>query len=460
MRVVNALPALYRAKRCVISGDEKQLPPTTFFGSRNERSNDDNGDAVDPSLGLDSELDPTQDEDAEASTPRFDPQLLRASERHIKDCEDLLALARGLLPEASLDIHYRSEYRELIAFSNAAYYGGRLNVPLRKSTEEVRRARPIEVRRIDGLYSNQTNPQEADAVVALLCELWTSNANPPTVGVVTFNMKQAELISARLDAKADQDRTFSNALLRERTRKTQGEDVGFFVKNLENVQGDERDWIVFSTTFGRDENDVFKRSFGALNQQGGERRLNVAVTRAKQKVVVVTSMPIAEISSFLGKGRAPTMARDYLQSYMRYAELIDQSEFRSAASILNAFEGTAQLEDRATEVEPDELVKQALATLHSEGFAAELMPPEDAFSLDIAVSEPTGARYVLGIEIDSPRHPLLRHARAREVWRPKLLARSGLSLHRIASAEWVRNPEGERSRLIMAARTAVNGAEA
>ena len=111
-------------------------------------------------------------------------------------------------------------------------------------------------------------------------EVWARDENPPTVGVVTFNMKQAELISSRLDAKGDQDRAFGKALIRERTRKAQGEDVGFFVKNLENVQGDERDWIVFSTTFGRDEEGVFRRSFGALNQQGGERRLNVAVTRA------------------------------------------------------------------------------------------------------------------------------------------------------------------------------------
>ena len=128
----------------------------------------------------------------------IDQRELDASERHIKDCEDLLTLASGLLPPASLDIHYRSAYRELIAFSNAAYYGGKLNVPVRRPAEDVQRAKPIEVRRVDGLYKNQTNGDEAAAIVDLLSDLWTSMPTPPTVGVVTFNMKQAELIEARL----------------------------------------------------------------------------------------------------------------------------------------------------------------------------------------------------------------------------------------------------------------------
>ena len=457
MRVVNALPALYRAKRCVVSGDEKQLPPTSFFGSRADSADGETGDDPLETYAPDGELD-SIDEDAEAA-PRFDPRALQIAERHIKDCEDLLALSRGHLPETSLDIHYRSQYRELIAFSNAAYYGGRLNVPVRKSPAEVLRAKPIVVVRVDGTYKNQTNSDEADAVVDYLAKLWSREANPPTVGVVTFNMKQAECIQSRLDQRADQDKAFGKALLRERTRKAQGEDVGFFVKNLENVQGDERDWIIFSTTFGRDENDVFKRAFGALNQQGGERRLNVAVTRAKQKVVIVTSMPVSEISDALGSSRPPVRARDYLQIYMQYAELVSSGDMDSAIKLLEMF-GPADLRAPAMhQAEPDELIVQAQACLLAEGFEAHLLPREDAFSLDIAVTEPESSSYILGVEFDSPRHHLLRHARAREVWRPKLLARSGLRLHRISSAEWVRNPDAERARLIIATREALKGAK-
>lgn len=453
MRVADAIPALFRAKRCVISGDEKQLPPTNFFGARGDSTTDDYAGADD---AFSSDDDMTIEEDAEAGARR-DSEALRIAERHIKDCEDLLALARGFLPETSLDIHYRSAYRELIAFSNAAYYGGRLNVPVHRSPQEIATAKPIEIRRVDGVYRNQTNPDEAMAVVEMLADLWNSGAEPPTVGIVTFNMKQAELIDRALTTRADLDTKFSRALIRERTRKAGGEDVGLFVKNLENVQGDERDWIIFSTTFGRDEDGVFKRFFGALNQQGGERRLNVAVTRAKRKVVMVTSMPTSEISTMLSHRREPTMARDYLQLYVQYAELLNQGEHGEAAKLLDLF-GAAGRATVGVPPEPDELVAQALAVLKTAGFAAHLMPREDAFSLDIAVSEPASARYIMGVEIDSPRHALLRHARAREIWRPKLIARSGLKLHRISSAAWVRNPDGERARLIAAARSTLEGA--
>ncbi|MDX2308764.1 MAG: AAA domain-containing protein [Hyphomicrobium sp.] len=453
MRVVNALPALFRAKRAIISGDEKQLPPTNFFGTKLDAPDPVDDDLEDPWAVPDDDL--VEDgADAEAGSASIDQRELDASERHIKDCDDLLTLASGLLPPASLDIHYRSAYRELIAFSNAAYYGGKLNVPVRRPAEDVQRAKPIEVRRVDGLYRNQTNEDEAAGVVDLLADLWTAMPTSPTVGVVTFNMKQAELIEARLQQRADEDRRFASSLDRERTRSAEGEDVGFFVKNLENVQGDERDWIVFSTTFGRDENGVFKRVFGALNQQGGERRLNVAVTRAKQKVVLVTSMPTAEISSFIGQRRAPTMARDYLQGYMRYAELVHEGAFEAASSILNAFDSKPHYAMSGPEPAADELVLQALEALQREGFDASLMPMEDAFSLDIAVKHPATGLYALGVEFDSPRHHLLQQARAREVWRPKLLARSGLTLYRIQSSSWVQNQTRERERLIHAARAA------
>ena len=110
--------------------------------------------------------------DAEAEAAEQRQRQTTENRRHVKECEDLLALSRGLLPQASLDIHYRSSYRELIAFSNAAYYEGRLNVPVRRPLAEVARFKPIEVRRIDGLYRAQTNPDEAAAIVDFLSGLW------------------------------------------------------------------------------------------------------------------------------------------------------------------------------------------------------------------------------------------------------------------------------------------------
>ncbi len=406
MRVANAVPALFRARRCVVSGDDKQLPPTSFFGSRleSEEEDIDDDDWVDADTG-----------DAEAESAERSRRQISENRRHVKDCEDLLALSRGLLPQASLDIHYRSTYRELIAFSNTAYYDGRLNVPVRRPPAEVAQFKPIEVRRVDGVYRSQTNPEEAAAVVDYLSGLWRGNPQPPTIGVVTFNMKQADLIRAEIARRADSDRTFGKAFERESNRKDRDEDVGFFVKNLENVQGDERDWVLFSTTFGRDEAGVFKRVFGALGQQGGERRLNVAVTRAKQKVLLFTSMPTSDISSFLGGRREPNLARDYLQAYLRYCELVDAGDFAEATTLLSAFPRGEQPGERGGVRETDALVDDALDLLERNGFDASLMPADDAFAVDIAVTHPTTGLYAFGVEFDAPRHSLLSSARAREI---------------------------------------------
>ena len=139
---------------------------------------------------------------------------------------------------------------------------------------------------------------------------------------------------------------------------------------------------------------------------------------------------------------------------MRYAELVHEGEFEAASGVLNAFDSKPHYAMSGPEPAADELVLQALEALQREGFDASLMPMEDAFSLDIAVKHAVTGLYALGVEFDSPRHHLLQQARAREVWRPKLLARSGLPLHRIQSSSWVQNPTRGRERLIQAARAA------
>ena len=130
------------------------------------------------------------------------------------------------------------------------------------------------------------------------------------MGVVTFNLRQADMIEGLLEKRAETDADFQRALEEERARTEQGEDMGFFVKNLENVQGDERDVIVFSTTFGRDARGTFRRHFGALGQRGGERRLNVAITRARERVILITSLPVPEIADLLSVDRRPRTPRE------------------------------------------------------------------------------------------------------------------------------------------------------
>jgi primosomal replication protein N'' len=313
------LPTLFRSKVVVVSGDDKQMPPTSFFSSKVESDEAALFDGEEPE-------DDATEEERDAYTETW-------NRREIKDCPDLLHLARVALPTRLLQIHYRSAYRELIAFSNASFYGNRLSVPVRHPDDVVRKIKPIEVCRSDGLYKNQSNLKEATDVVGYLAKMW-SVSSPPSVGVVTFNRKQADLIEEVIENKAENDRGFRDALMRERERTEDGEDMSFFVKNVENVQGDERDVVVFSTTFGRNEHGTFRRNFGVLGQAGGERRLNVAVTRARKKIVLMTSMPVAEISNMPATRRQPAVPRDYLQAYLEYASTVSDGAADSGRALL------------------------------------------------------------------------------------------------------------------------------
>jgi primosomal replication protein N'' len=445
--VEHALPALYRAKRAVVSGDEKQMPPTSFFISRLDSDEDELFDA--------DEID-----DAVTETERAALEEKR-SRREIKDCEDLLTLARNCLPQAMLEIHYRSNFRELIDFSNAAYYGGNLYVPVQKPEGRVKRDRPIIVQRINGCYKSQVNEAEAAAVVDLVARIWQDAGNRrPSLGVVTFNRKQADLISDRLEERAEKDAEFRRVMAAESQRKQEGEDMSFFVKNVENVQGDERDVVVFSTTFGRNESGVFRRTFGVLGQQGGERRLNVAVTRARDKVILVTSMPIAEISDMLATGRPPGIARDYLQSYMDYASKVSDGELANAREVAakcrlglgpdNATGARENVDGFVLSV--GEFLKTLSVKAHPTG--------DGLFGLDFAVEHPQSGGYALGIECDGPTHGLLRRARARDIWRAEVLRRSMPKIHRVSSHAWLHDADHERERLAQAVQSVLATAAA
>lgn len=449
MPVEYALPTLFRGKVSVVSGDEKQMPPTAFFASKVES---------DEANSFDGEL---PDEDAtEEEKDAFDETWNR---REIKDCPDLLQLARANLPNARLQIHYRSAFRELIGFSNAAFYANDLSVPVRHPEEIVRAKRPIEMVKVDGVYQEQTNPNEAERVIDVLAQLWSApNGQRPSVGVVTFNRKQADLIEDLLEARAEEDAAFRAAYSQECERYEDGEDMSVFVKNVENVQGDERDVIIFSSTFGRNAQGSFLRLFGVLGQKGGERRLNVAVTRSRQKVFMVTSMPIAEISDLLSTRRAPATPRDFLQGYMEYARLISTGEFNSAKALLARLTPRREAVRAVAhgDIATDAFYRAVGEYLCSLGYEVKASEDADAFGLDYAIEHPQTGLFAIGIECDSPRHPLLEHARAREVWRPQVLERSLPVLHRVSCHGWYHDGEQERVRLLNAVKMAMQVREA
>ena len=433
MPVEYALPSLFRGEIVVISGDEKQMPPTAFFASRVEN---DEADIYDG-----------EDLDEDATEVERETYTETWNRREIKDCPDLLQLGKSSLPTTTLQIHYRSAYRELIGFSNASFYADRLSVPVRHPDEEIRRAKPLEVIRVDGIYADQSNEAEALKVVELLADIWRDNAIAPTIGVVTFNRKQADLIEETLEDHAEADSWFRSMLGRERERVEKGEDVSFFVKNVENVQGDERDYIIFSSTFGKNAQGTFRRNFGVLGQKGGERRLNVAVTRAKTKVIIVTSMPISDISDMLSSRRKPASPRDYLQGYLEYARSMSDGDFSNARSLMERMI-TDRSGSRYREQEGlDGFATSVAEYLDELGVTADRVNDGTAFALDFAIADPQTGHYGLGIECDAPRHRILESARAREVWRPSVLSRSIPVIHRLSSHAWYHSREQEQERL-------------
>jgi len=287
-RLEEALPVLLRGKRVVIAGDPKQLPPTRFFEQA---------------------LAESDDVSAETAEEVFQQQQSEA--------EDLLSAALNLnVQEAFLDVHYRSRNEALIGFSNEAFYGGRLQ-PIPGHPRNKALQTPIKLVRVDGVYHERGNEAEAKAAAALVAEL-LDDKESPSIGVACFNLNQRDLILDALDERAATDAKFAERL--ETARKRQGRDSfeGLFVKNLENVQGDERDHMIISTTFGPDTEGKFRRNFGALSRLGGERRLNVLVTRARSMVHVLTSIPRGEYASPepLTPDQRPT-GRHQLYAYLR-----------------------------------------------------------------------------------------------------------------------------------------------
>jgi hypothetical protein len=446
MPVEQAIPTMFRGKRVIVAGDEKQMPPSSFFASRVDGTDDDDDDSPE---GMDEGATESERAAREESWNR----------REIKDCPDLLQLARSVLPTTTLQIHYRSKYRELISYSNSAFYQGQLSVPARYPQTEILRAKPIEVIRADGIYESQTNPIEADKVVEILAKIWLENPEPPSIGVVTFNRKQADVVEDAVQRYAAENPAFLRVFERESDRIQNNEDMRFFVKNVENVQGDERDVIIFSTTFGKDKHGAFRRTFGVLGQSGGERRLNVAVTRAREKVVLVTSMPINDVSDWLSSGRAPNKPRDYLQAYLDYASRLSGGDVAISSVFANRMQ-TGQprdVENTGISELGDGFAGSVASFIRELGHQPISTSDGDAFGLDFAVEDPRTGLFGIGIECDAPRHSLLQSARAREIWRPGVLRRAIPTIHRVSSRAWYHQPMDERDKLKRALETALGG---
>ncbi len=389
--VWDAVGAIARGRQLIVVGDPKQLPPTSFFNRA-----DDAEDA-----------NPGNEEDAP-----------------VQDLESILDECLGAgLPTLRLEWHYRSRHESLITFSNRRYYDSRLITFPSPVTSDL----AVKLNLVSGIYdrgATRTNRAEADAIVRQIVEHFSDETKRKlTMGVVTFNQTQQRLIETLLDEELRKTPELEPRIAEHGPER-------LFIKNLENVQGDERDLILFSITYGKDAAGKMAMNFGPINQEGGQRRLNVAITRARVGVTIFSSIRPEEIDLSRTRSAGVTDLKNYL-------------EF--------AVKGPRAIVEQAlpTGIEPDSPLEiEVIQALRDKGWVVHPQVGCSGYRIDMAVVHPSEpGRYLLGIECDGATYHSLPTARDRDRLRQLVLEGLGWTLHRVWSTDWWTDPAREVQKL-------------
>ena len=364
-----AVGTIARGKTVIVVGDPKQMPPTNFFNV-------------------------TQVDEEEADIDDLDSIL-----------DDAIALS---LPSRYLTWHYRSKHESLIAFSNSQYYDGRLYT-FPSVDDRVSRVKFVPVNGTYDMGHSRCNDMEATAIVNELVR--RLNEGKHSVGVVAFSIAQQNLIEDKL----------MEAFERQPSLEAKAYDVSepVFIKNLENVQGDERDVILFSVGYGPDSRGRVSMNFGPLNKTGGERRLNVAVSRARYEMMVFSTLMPEHIDLDRSKAKGVAGLRQFLE-YARDGRLsVDTNQLQPAQPVLaNSIAGV----------------------LAGHGYKVKSNVGRSRFKVDVAVVDPRDeSRYLLGIVCDGRNYQEATTARDREVCRPMMLTALGWHIARVWSVDWYRD---------------------
>lgn len=348
----------------------------------------------------------------------------------VTDFESILDLCSTSMQQLRLCWHYRSRYEQLITFSNKNFYDSDLvTFP---SSQADALGIGVDYYHVDGVFDRKvhTNRKEADFVVDLIYQNIEKYPNR-SLGVVAFSVAQQNLIDKLLSKRRQ------NTPEKEFFFKNDGNEP-FFIKNLETVQGDERDTIIFSIAYGIDAQGRLLHNFGPLNRVGGERRLNVAVTRAKYNVQLVSSMHYTDIDLKRTSAEGAKLLREYLD----YAENGDIALERTAiVSPFEQFDSDFELE--------------VCDYLRSKGFSVDTQVGCSGFRIDLGLKLPDSSDYVLAIECDGATYHSSQNARDRDRLRQEILERMGWKFYRIWSTDWFRNKSVEQLRLLDAATDAV-----
>ena len=399
VRPYEAISAIYRGDQLVVAGDQKQLPPTNFFAR---------------TVGGD---DLSSDPDG-------------APEDSLTDYESILDVCCTLgLPRRRLRWHYRSRREPLIAFSNRHFYDNDLvSFPSAHDVDgspAVRFEYLAEGRWLSGAGGGY-NRVEARRTAELVFEHFRDHPDR-SLGVIAFSRRQQLAVLDELEKMRGDDPSMEAFF-------DESRDEAFFVKNLENVQGDERDVIFLSVAYGPDENGRVAMRFGPLNQKGGERRLNVAVTRARAAMTVVSSLRALDIDL----GRTDAVGARLLRAYLDFAERGPEA-LRSEITADGGRDYDSPFEREVAE----ELTRRGMVVHRQVGCGG--------FRIDLALMDPDApGRYVLGVECDGAAYHSSATARDRDRLRQAVLESLGWRICRVWSTDWAHNPSRQVDRVLAA----------
>ena len=433
--VEEAVPALFRAPQVIVVGDQMQLPPTNFFSAAPVED-----DVDDEAIGITLEGD------------------------------SFLAQASATLPSTLLAWHYRSRSEALIGFSNAAFYGAALRTvpdldlpgpalapivvadPVADAADGAQALldRPVSSHLLQhGTYASRRNTDEASYIAGTLRELLRRRTGH-TVGIVAFSEAQQGEIEDAIERLGGSDPEFAALVEEETLREVDGQQVGLFVKNLENVQGDERDVIILSICYARDPQGRMRMNFGPVNQNGGEKRLNVIFSRAKRHMAVVTSIRAGDITNTWNVGASA------LSRFLAYAEAVSVGDTAAAARVLGELASSGSRASGAVHA----VVEQLSASLESRGHVVDRHVGQSSFRVDLAVRSPDGQSYALGVLVDTS---VVGQEQVQEQYvdRPRALAGRGWVTTYVLAKDWLDDPEECVARLerVLAGEAPVERAE-
>jgi len=426
LRLEDTYAALIRGKAKIVSGDKHQMAPSSYFE------------------GSGALLDPTENDEDEEDILETNVGQQR-SDLHLADSESLLAYAVDRdYKENYLKIHYRSRHPYLIDFSNHAFYGKRL-IPVPAISDYV----PIEFIQVDGVYDNQTNLAEAQQVVRILQEKIVRDAEGrlPSVGVATFNLYQRNLILERIADVRRNDAAFDSLM------SSLGD--SFFVKNLENIQGDERDIMILSTTFGRKTNGSWSQAFGPIIQGKGHRMLNVIITRAKDKVYICNSFPAESVGQYpqllQEKGNR---GRAVLYAYLTYARAVSEAnnELRNGVlQLLDQFCTDPFYDQQEPGLGSESVFEDEVYGRLAFHIGAERIQQQyrvGGFRIDMVIHPQQAGGKRIALECDGAKYHSSTEAYAWDVFRQEQLEKYGFIFYRIWSTNWWDAPDKELEKLL------------